>query len=199
MEKARIDDLALDIPAVCEHLWQVIGNPGIVRNRALIVPGTKALHHVLPDLVPPMDRAWTGAFFLWSAAAPKNAQVATFTPDVHRAGAGGPRREASRIHRTRLAYQQVQGSGQCDHRLLHAQRDRMYTDLSQPALDSRTADMSPSAVACIDFADAHIWVICMPDRVVGRLNRRSVVQMTECRIARGAKPADELGSGPRTL
>ena len=26
-----------------------------------IVPGTKALHHVLPDLVPSMDRAWTGA------------------------------------------------------------------------------------------------------------------------------------------
>ena len=99
MEKARIDDPALDIPAVCEHLWQIIGNLGIVRNRALIVPGTQALHHVLPDLVPPMDRAWTGAFFLWSAAAPKNAQVATFTPDVHRAGAGGPRREGSRIHR----------------------------------------------------------------------------------------------------
>ena len=61
---------ALDIPAVCEHLWQVIGNLGIVRNRALIVPGTQALHHVLPDLVRPMDRAWTGALFLWSAAAP---------------------------------------------------------------------------------------------------------------------------------
>jgi hypothetical protein len=79
MEKARTDDPALDIPAVCEHLWQVIGNLGIVRNRALIVPGTKALHHVLPDLVPPMDRAWTWAFFLWSAAAPQNAQAATFT------------------------------------------------------------------------------------------------------------------------
>jgi hypothetical protein len=24
-----------------------------------------------------MDRAWTGAFFLWSAAAPQNAQAAT--------------------------------------------------------------------------------------------------------------------------
>jgi hypothetical protein len=61
MEKAGIADLALDILAVCEHLWQVIGNRGIVRNRTLIVPGTKALHHVPPDLVPPMDRAWTGS------------------------------------------------------------------------------------------------------------------------------------------
>lgn len=39
--------------------WQVIENLGIVRNRSLIVSGTKALHHVLPGLVPPMDRAWT--------------------------------------------------------------------------------------------------------------------------------------------
>jgi hypothetical protein len=46
-----------------------------------------------------MDRAWTGVFFLWPAAATQNAQAATFTPDVHRAGAGGPRREASQIHR----------------------------------------------------------------------------------------------------
>jgi hypothetical protein len=52
MEKTRIDDPALDIPAVCEHLWQVIGNLGIARNRALIVPCAQALHHVLPDLVP---------------------------------------------------------------------------------------------------------------------------------------------------
>jgi hypothetical protein len=79
LEDARIDDEALDVPAVCERVWQVIQDLGIVRNRSLIVPGTKALHHVLPDLVPPMDRAWTGAFFLWSAAAPQNTQAATFT------------------------------------------------------------------------------------------------------------------------
>jgi hypothetical protein len=40
------------------------------------VPGTKALHHLLPDLVPPMDRAWTGAFFHWSTTAPQNAEAA---------------------------------------------------------------------------------------------------------------------------
>lgn len=78
LEDARIDDEALDVPVVCERIWRVIENLGIVRNRSLIVPGTKTLHHVLPGLVPPMDRAWTGAFFLWSAAAPQNAQAATF-------------------------------------------------------------------------------------------------------------------------
>jgi hypothetical protein len=79
LETARIDDPALDIPAACDHIWQIIESLRIVSNISLIVPGTKALHHVLPDLVPPMDRAWTGAFFLWSAAAPQNAQAATFT------------------------------------------------------------------------------------------------------------------------
>jgi hypothetical protein len=78
LEDARIDDDVLDVPAVCQRIWQVIENLGIVRNRSLIVPGTKALHHVLPGLVPPMDRAWTGASVLWSAAAPQNAQAATF-------------------------------------------------------------------------------------------------------------------------
>ena len=73
MEKARIDDPALDIPAVCEHLWQVIGNLGIVRNRALIVPGTQALHHVLPDLVPPMDRAGPGRSFSGQPQHPERA------------------------------------------------------------------------------------------------------------------------------
>lgn len=72
-------DPALDVPAVCEHIWQVIENLGIVRNRSLIVAGIKALHHILPGLVPPMDRAWAGASFLRSAAAPQYAQSATLT------------------------------------------------------------------------------------------------------------------------
>jgi hypothetical protein len=79
LENARIDDPALDVPAVRSGIWRVIGSLGIVRNHSLIVPGTKTMHHLLPDLVPPMDRAWTGAFFLWSAAAPQYAQEATFT------------------------------------------------------------------------------------------------------------------------
>lgn len=37
----------------------------VVENKAKVVAGTKTLHHLLPDLVPPMDRAWTGEFFDW--------------------------------------------------------------------------------------------------------------------------------------
>jgi hypothetical protein len=35
----------------------------VVENKAKLVAGTKTLHHLLPDLVMPMDRAWTGKFF----------------------------------------------------------------------------------------------------------------------------------------
>jgi hypothetical protein len=34
-------------------------------NHTTVVVGTKALHHLLPDLIPPMDRAYTGTFFAW--------------------------------------------------------------------------------------------------------------------------------------
>ena len=38
----------------CARAWTVL---------VPIVAGTKTLHHLLPDLVVPMDRAWTGTFF----------------------------------------------------------------------------------------------------------------------------------------
>jgi len=46
-------------------LWQLIDRLHIVENDTPIVSGTKALHHILPDLVVPMDRAYTQKFFGW--------------------------------------------------------------------------------------------------------------------------------------
>jgi hypothetical protein len=46
-----------------DRLWTLISSLGVVQNSAKIVAGTKTLHHLLPDLVVPMDRAWTGTFF----------------------------------------------------------------------------------------------------------------------------------------
>jgi hypothetical protein len=42
------------------------------------VAATKTLHHLLPELIPPMDRRWTGAFFMWSTADPQYRQYQTF-------------------------------------------------------------------------------------------------------------------------
>jgi hypothetical protein len=62
LEGLRVD--APDLPASTpDRLRQVIGSLGVVENKAKLVAGTKTLHHLLPDLVVPMDRAWTGKFF----------------------------------------------------------------------------------------------------------------------------------------
>lgn len=48
---------------LADRLWLIIDSLGVVTNKAKLVAGTKTLHHLLPSLVPPMDRAWTGTFF----------------------------------------------------------------------------------------------------------------------------------------
>jgi hypothetical protein len=62
LDGLMIDDLSLPADAG-ERIWQVIESLGVVDNRAKLVAGTKTLHHLLPDLVVPMDREWTGRFF----------------------------------------------------------------------------------------------------------------------------------------
>lgn len=68
-----------DADAVIDPLFALIGGLDIVDADARIVAGSKTLHHLLPDLVPPMDRAWTGAFFNWSTIDAQYRQVRTFT------------------------------------------------------------------------------------------------------------------------
>ena len=53
-----------DIDTVTCQLWKVIGNLTITNADAKIVSGTKAIHHLIPDLIPPMDNRYTGEFFL---------------------------------------------------------------------------------------------------------------------------------------
>lgn len=65
LENESIEDPNLDTEAVCERAWKLVNELGIVQNDTRIVPGTKALHHILPDLVVPMDRGYTQRFFLW--------------------------------------------------------------------------------------------------------------------------------------
>ncbi|QFU90192.1 hypothetical protein [Amycolatopsis sp. YIM 10] len=62
LEPLRIDDAA-ETGAVADRIWQVMDGLGVVNNKARLVAGTKTLHHLLPDLVVPMDRRFTGKFF----------------------------------------------------------------------------------------------------------------------------------------
>lgn len=60
-----IDDPQLPAAKIGERIWDVIESWNVVENNAKTVAGSKALHHILPELVVPMDRAWTQKFFRW--------------------------------------------------------------------------------------------------------------------------------------
>lgn len=51
--------------ALAEKLWQIISDLEVSENWSKLVAGTKTLHHLLPTLVPPIDRAYTRVFFQW--------------------------------------------------------------------------------------------------------------------------------------
>jgi hypothetical protein len=55
LENLRIDDPTLP-GDLTDRLSVIIGHLGVVENKAKLVAGTKTLHHLLPDLVPPMCR-----------------------------------------------------------------------------------------------------------------------------------------------
>jgi hypothetical protein len=65
LEQVHIDDSEINVLETIGKLWALVENLGIVENKSRIVPGTKALHHILPDLVVPVDRMYTQRFFRW--------------------------------------------------------------------------------------------------------------------------------------
>lgn len=65
LEGETLDDPMLDLDIALEELWKLVDTLRIVENEAKLVPCTKALHHLLPDLVVPLDRKLTRPFFGW--------------------------------------------------------------------------------------------------------------------------------------
>lgn len=65
LESLAIEDLGSDAADVSAQVYRLVAGLPVVDNKAKVVAGTKTLHHLLPELVPPMDRAWTGEFFGW--------------------------------------------------------------------------------------------------------------------------------------
>jgi hypothetical protein len=52
-----------DVPEVAAKTWHVIAAIKASTSETQIVAGSKTLHHLLPDLVPPIDRQYTFRFF----------------------------------------------------------------------------------------------------------------------------------------
>ena len=61
----RITDLTHDdASVVASTLWDILSTAEVSASRTRIVAGSKAMHHLLPDLLPPIDRQYTFTFFL---------------------------------------------------------------------------------------------------------------------------------------
>lgn len=52
-----------EVNDIAAPIWDVLGSQRASTSATRIVAGSKALHHVLPDLVPPIDRQYTFQFF----------------------------------------------------------------------------------------------------------------------------------------
>lgn len=66
-EDKRIDETNLAVEDVAEGLWELINHVRVSRAYNPIVSGSKTFHHLLPELVPPIDREYTRPFFkFWS-------------------------------------------------------------------------------------------------------------------------------------
>jgi hypothetical protein len=57
-----IEDIAL-VDTIAEKVWAIISTLRIANNEARLVAGTKVLHHLLPELVPPIDRTYSLKMF----------------------------------------------------------------------------------------------------------------------------------------
>jgi hypothetical protein len=57
-------------PAVGQRAWQVIAAIRASTSETQIVAGSKTLHHLLPSLIPPIDRQYTSRFFTGQKAIP---------------------------------------------------------------------------------------------------------------------------------
>lgn len=65
-ENDHLEAETLEAAAAAEKLWSLIDKLRITATGVRLVASTKALHHLLPNLVVPMDRQFTGAFFGWN-------------------------------------------------------------------------------------------------------------------------------------
>jgi len=66
-------DAASQVAAVA---WGIITNIKVSASRTQIVAGSKLLHHLLPDLIPPIDGKYTCRFFTNRAMLPTSDRVA---------------------------------------------------------------------------------------------------------------------------
>jgi hypothetical protein len=77
IQSLSITDMPIaDLPAIVSKLWTILRALRVGAGKTKIVANSKALHHLLPDLVPPIDRAYTLRFFYDNTTLSKGDEVA---------------------------------------------------------------------------------------------------------------------------
>jgi hypothetical protein len=65
LQQLRIERLGPDeVRVVVQAAWEVLANLRVGIGETLLVANSKALHHLLPALIPPIDRNYTLEFFV---------------------------------------------------------------------------------------------------------------------------------------
>lgn len=65
LENTRLSQIDADI---AHKLWRIIQGMRLSQTQSQTVTGAKALHHLLPQLLPPIDREYTQTFFHYDDA-----------------------------------------------------------------------------------------------------------------------------------
>ena len=117
-----------EVDRISRHLWTVIRSLEVGVGEAKIVAGSKALHHVLPNLVPPIDREYTLRFFcnnktLRADGAEEFAEIYPAFHQIARACELEIRSRLTHPERMHTSFTKVVDNGVVGYRLRHLQRD----------------------------------------------------------------------------
>jgi hypothetical protein len=64
IESTKLTTLSIEnVSPVSEKIWQAITLVHASASQTQVVAGSKTLHHLLPELIPPIDRTYTLTFF----------------------------------------------------------------------------------------------------------------------------------------
>ncbi|HZD70881.1 MAG TPA: hypothetical protein VFA45_18895 [Actinomycetes bacterium] len=79
LQHRRIERLSSEeVREVTEKAWNIMANLQVGIGETLLVANSKALHHLLPDLIPPIDRTYTLMFFVGRPYIYRNRDAAYF-------------------------------------------------------------------------------------------------------------------------
>jgi len=97
LEHCRLTRLSEgDVDVVVDSLWQILASLKTSTTKTKLIANSKALHHSLPQLMPPIDRAYTLRFFDYKNISGRDER--TFREIYHQFHRIGSRREVT-IHK----------------------------------------------------------------------------------------------------